>query len=134
MRLKDHEEDTTTAAAYTYDAGNPDTVNAGGPEWRLSFLYSNSAGAGASGNDSMFAFLGIGTGGNRSFARIGDTNAYSGSTKVKLYDDPAPPGGGGGITETLFGTGLASNAVGIHWYQVVFEWEASTPAVRRRLN
>ena len=91
MRLNDHEKDVTTPAAYTYNAGDPDTVNLGGPEWRLTFLYSNSNGNGAGGGDSIFPLMGIGTGGNRVYARIGDTNAFAGGTKVGLWNDPAPP-------------------------------------------
>ena len=37
-----------------------------------------------------------------------------------------PPGPSGGFDSTFFGTGLPSNGVGIHWYEVVMAWEGST--------
>lgn len=100
---------------YTYDASDPATVNLDGPEWRVTFKYSNGLNMGN--NNSQWRLC-MGTDAEPDAMRLVSNdsgNGFGSGNKFVFYRDASP--------SSAFGSG--ADAVGRHWYEVTFEFEAN---------
>lgn len=99
---------------YSYNATDPRTNNADGPEWRVTLKYSNALGHGN--NNSQWRFC-MGTDIEPNAFRLDNNDRGDGYGGYKFVffrgESPSP----------AFGSG--ADATGRHWYEITFEWEAS---------